>query len=247
MSEKFVTKEKVWTFLAGAGSSIVMILAFFIPSLQDQYDRYQARKIIDQYEQLGNSFYEEEHYDMAEQAYEKAFELSDNKRLDVEIKRLKAKINRINLNPVWGAAPPDDLQEIDFQYVLHLLQTKEQTKERVATLNSYGLFLVASKKLKEAKAVFLEANQLDPNDVLAYVNLGNLSDQQGHKKDAFHYYQTAIHLDRDNARAHYNLALLYAEEGKTDKAMSEFKTVLKLDSNDLDAKRQLQILLEKPE
>ena len=237
-------KEKLWPFITGFGSALVMILAFFIPSLQDQYDRFQSRKIINQYEILGDDFYKEERYDMAEQAYQKAFEFSDSKRLDLEIKRLEAKINRVNINPVWGGAVPEDLEEIDFQYVLHLQHGKENEKKRLVTLNSYGLFLVSSKKLGEAKKIFLEAAHIDSTDVLAYINLGNLYDQLGKKDAALKNYLKALSLDKTNQRAHYNLGLLYLEKNKLNDALHEFEEVLKVDSTDADAKLQYHQTLE---
>lgn len=236
MSWKSYVKEKIWPFLAGMGSVLVMLLAFFIPSLQDQYDRYQSRKVIGQYESLGNDFFEEEKYDMAEQAYQKAFELSDSKRLDLEIKRLQAKINRINIDPKWGAAAPEDLEEIDFQYVLHL--QKGNDKARVSTLNSYGIFLAATRQPGRAEEIFLEAIRTDSMDSRAYINLGNLYDQQGKKSAAVKYYQQAIVLDADNARAHYNLGLLYQEQGLLTEAHSQFAAAFKADSADNDIREQ---------
>lgn len=235
--KKFI-KEKLWPFLAGVSSALVMVLAFFIPSLQDQWDRHQSRKIINQYESLGNDFYKEEKYDMAEQAYQKAFEYSDSKRLDIEIKRLDARINRVNMNTKWGDTIPEDLEEIDFQYVLHLQKDKEKEKERVATLNSYGIYLASSKKMKEAEQAFKEAIQLDSTDATAYVNLGNLYDQQGKKQQAVNNYRKAISLEKDNAKAHYNLGLLFMEQGKLSEAKSELAEAVKADSTDSDALSQ---------
>lgn len=238
---KTFIKEKLWPFLAGLGSAGIMLLAFFIPSVQDQWDRHQSRKIITQYEELGNDFYSEEKYDMAEQAYQKAFELSESRRLDLEIKRLQARINRINLNPKWGAPPPDDLEEIDFQYVLHIQKEKKQEKERVATLNSYGLFLVSAGRPADAETAFKEAMQTDPADVLAYVNLGNLYDQEKKKDQAKQFYLKAISIDPANSRAHYNLGLLYAELEEWVKAANEFKTALSADPSDQDIKTQYEL------
>jgi tetratricopeptide (TPR) repeat protein len=244
MGVKTFITEKLWPFLAGISSALIMLLAFFIPSLQDQWDRNQSRKIITQYENLGNDFYKEERFDMAEQAFQKAFELSENKRLDIEIKRLDAKINRINMNPKWGAAPPEDLEEIDFQYLLHMQKEKDQEKERVSTLNSYGVFLVSLKKLKEAENSFKEAIQLDSTDALAFVNLGNLYDQESKKNEALVKYLKAISLDSSNARAHYNLGLLYVEQGKLEEAKKHFTEAIKADSTDTDAKAQYNQLLK---
>jgi len=242
MEMKAFIKEKLWPFLAGIGSAAVMVLAFFIPSLQDQWDRYQSRKVIEQYVPLGNDLFNEDRYDIAEEAYQKAFELSDSKRLDIEVKRLNARINRINIKPEWGATPPEDLTEADFQYVLHLQKEKSQQKERVSTLNSYGLFLVASGKAKDAEKVFGEALYTDSTDARAYVNLGNLYDQQGKKEAALVKYRRGIALDSTDARAHYNLGLLYVEQGKKEAAKQEFLDAMKYDSSDTDAQKQYQLL-----
>ncbi|MBO9562858.1 MAG: tetratricopeptide repeat protein [Niastella sp.] len=240
MAFKTFVTEKLWPFLAGAGSVLVMVLAFFIPSLQDQYDRYQSRKIITQYETLGNEFFNEERYDMAEQAYQKAFELSDSKRLDIEIKRLSAKINQVNLDPKWGGTLPEELTEIDFQYVLHLQQGKGQEKEKAATLNTYGIFLSNAKRFKDAEAAFKESILLDTSNAMPFINLGNLYDQQGKKTQALQQYQQAISLDKDNARAHYNLGLLYSEQANHKAAQQEFHLALQADTTDLEVKAQYE-------
>ncbi|PZR27759.1 MAG: hypothetical protein DI535_09240 [Citrobacter freundii] len=242
MGTKAFFKEKLWPFLAGLGSAGIMVLAFFIPSLQDQWDRYQSRKIIDQYEMLGNDFYTEERYDLAEQAYQKAFELSESRRLDLDVKRLQAKVNRINIDPKWGGTMPEDLEEIDFQYLLHLLKGKEQEQERVSTLNSYGIFLAGSHKMAQAEQSFKEAVRTDSSDVLAYINLGNLYDQEKKKDLALQYYQKAIGIDSLNARARYNLGLLYMEKEQWLLARQQMEKVIQADSSDNDAKAQYQII-----
>jgi tetratricopeptide (TPR) repeat protein len=232
--------KKIWPFLASLGGASVMVLAFFIPSVQDQWDRYQSRKVIEQYEKLGEDFLEEGHFAMAEQAFAKAFELSEEKRLDIEVKRLEAKINRVNENPVWGTRTPDTLKEIDFQYLLHFQKDKAAKKSRV--LDSYGVFLSSNGRLKEAESSFNEALQLNNKDELAHVNLGNLFRQQGKLAASEREYQTAISLDGENAITHYNLALLYTDEGKLDKALAELARALKLDSTDSDIRAEIKIV-----
>ncbi|MBY0434102.1 MAG: tetratricopeptide repeat protein [Cyclobacteriaceae bacterium] len=230
--------KKWWPVLVSAGSASIMILAFFIPSLQDQWDRYQSRKVIQQYVRLGDEFLEEERYEMAEEAYLKAFELSEEKRLDIEMKRLHAKISRVGAEPEWDSEIPEDLMEVDFQFLLHLQTEKDHRAERVSTLNSYGIFLVAHKKIKEAESAFQQALKLDSADVLAYVNYANLLDQQGHTAQAKKFYLKAIAIEPENARAHYNLGLLYKELNEIELAASEFEKTLALDSLDEDAKRE---------
>lgn len=228
--------------MVSASSALIMILAFFIPSLQDQWDRYQSRKVIQQYVQIGDDFFQEERFEMAEEAYQKAFVLSEEKRLDIEMKRLRAKISRISYEPEWGKKPPEDVREVDFQFLLHLQKDESHKAERVSTLNSYGIFLAANKKLKESEAAFREALQLDSTDVLAYVNYANLLDQKGKKQEAEKFYQKAIKLEPENERAHYNLGLLYKEWKEYEKAKKEFHLAVALDSTDTDAVRELNTM-----
>ena len=239
--------KRVWPILVSLGGASVMILAFFIPSIQDQWDRYQSRKVIDQYEELGNAFFDEERYPMAEEAYAKAFELSENKRLDIEVKRLNAKINRISNDPAWGSKPPEDLKEVDFQFLLHMKKELDTEKQRVSILNSYGVFLSSLGRTKEAAKIFNEAIRLDSNDEMAYINLGNLDDQLGRKAEAKKAYLKAISLDPQNGRAHYNMGLLYAEEEKLKEAEAEFSQAVKLDAADTDALNEYHLVLKRIE
>ena len=232
---KSFIKRKLWPFLVSLGGATVMLLAFFIPSVQEQWDRYQAREVIEQYEQMGNEFFEEERYKMAEEAYAKAFELSEQKRLDIEVKRLTAKVNRISENPDWGSKPPEDLNEIDFQFLLHMEKGKDYSRERLYTLNSYGVFLASLGKIKKAHAAFEEAIQLNPQESHTYINLANLLDQEGGKEEAEKFYLKAITLDPENFRAHYNLGLLFEESGKPNEAEKEFRRSMELDPGDSDA------------
>ncbi|MBS1543978.1 MAG: tetratricopeptide repeat protein [Bacteroidetes bacterium] len=237
--------KRIWPVIVSLSGAVVMILAFFIPSLQEQWDRYQARKVIQEYEQLGDEFMDEDRYQMAEEAYAKAFELSELKRLDIEMKRLNARVNRIHENPEWDSELPDDLKEVDFQYLLHLQKKKNLTDDRFHTLNSYGIYLAAFDRYEEAHKAFDEALALRPNDALTWVNLGNLYDQERNLEQAQNAYKKALALEPDNPRAHYNLGLLYAAEHLKEEARSEFEKVLKLDPADSDAVEQLRLLGER--
>jgi tetratricopeptide (TPR) repeat protein len=232
--------KKIWPFLVSLGGASVMVLAFFIPSIQDQWDRYQSRKVIEQYEKLGDDFFDEGHFSMAEQAFAKAFEMSEEKRLDIEVKRLEAKINRVNENPTWGGKTPDTVQEIDFQYLLHFQKDKAKKKARV--LDSYGVFLASNNRLREAEAAYKEALLLNDKDELAHINLGNLQRQKGKMADAEREYLSAIALDSENIVTHYNLALLYVDMGKLEKAEKQIRQALKLDSLDADTKAELKVI-----
>ncbi len=241
MTNQNFFKEKIGPFLAGMGSAMVMILAFFIPSLQDQWDRYQTRQVVEQYEQIGEEFFTEEKYKLAEQAFAKAYELSLEKRIDIEIKRLNAKVNIISNNPNWGSKPPEDLEDADFQFLVHFLKGNENDKKRATVLNSYGVFLAGSGRLKEARKAFDDALNTNAADDLIYINFGNLLDQQGKKREAEKMYLKAISIDNENERAHYNLGLLFLEQGKKKEAKKEFEKAIALDPEDKDAKIQYDL------
>lgn len=241
------SNNKIWAFMAGAGSASVMLLAFLLPSIQDQYDRYESRKVIEKYVDLGNEFFDEEKYGLAEHAYETAFELSEYKRLDIEVKRLNAKINCIGNNPNWGSKPErkkEDSVIVDFQFLLKMIKDDEKV-DRVAILNSYGVYLAGIKRIKEAKKELEEALKLDASEPVTYINLGNIYDQQNQKNEAEKCYLKAIALDKDNGRAHYNLGLLYDEQGKLTEAKKEFEKTLQIEPEDVDAKTQYNSVLEK--
>jgi tetratricopeptide (TPR) repeat protein len=243
MEKEKPSYNKLWTFMAGAGSASVMFLAFLLPSIEDQMDRYQSRKVIDKYEQLGNEFFDEEKYSLAEQAYSKAYELSENKRLDIEVKRLNSKVNTIGNNPNWGAEPPEGIEDVDFQFLLKMEKGQEKI-DRIAILNSYGVYLVGLKRIKEAKNAFDEAIKLDTLEAVTYINLGNLYDQQQKKTDAEKCYLKAINLDKNNARAYYNLGLLYEEQGKLMEAKKEFEKTLQIEPDDADVVVELKNIEE---
>ena len=186
MKERNTTRmmKRAWPILVSAGSAMMMILAFFLPSIQDQWDRYQSRQIIQQYVEIGDDFVKEKNYKMAVEAFTKAYDLSSETRLDIEMKRLSAKVNLIYQDPVWGSAPPEGLEEVDFQFLLHMQKGTDQEIERASILTSYGVYLASVGRLKEAEKMMNEAIQLNPDEVLAYINLGNLLDQTGEKERA---------------------------------------------------------------
>lgn len=246
MSDRPVSlSKKAWPYVATLSSASVMLLAFFIPSIQDQWDRYQSRKVIGRYVSLGDEFMDEERYDMAEKAYEKAFELSLQSRLEIEMKRLKARVHRMSLLVEWGAKPPEDLEEVDFQLLLHLQKGPEDAKERSFTLNSYASYLAGSKKYPEAEAALAEALRIDPTSAMFHLNLGNLQDQQGKKDEALKSYLKARDLDPQSLNVHYNLGLLYVEMGKNPEARQEFEAALKIAPDDADTQKQLKQLARK--
>ena len=239
--------RRLQPWLAGAASAFVTVLAFFLPSLQDQWDRWQSRQVIQRYVELGRDFMHEGRFKIAEETFAKAFELSENRRLDIEQERLAAKVARVNEDPAWGETNPEGLEESDFLYLLHLQEGRgaEQSREQALTLNSYGVFLTSEKRFAEAESTFHRSILLDSTNASARVRLGNLLSDRGREREAEAAYRLALRLDPGSLSGHYNLGLLLAQTGHPAEAETSLRRAVELGPGDADALRLLAELLER--
>ena len=114
----------------------------------------------------------ETRYEQAEQAFSKALELSENRRLDIEEERLKARVERVNTDPTWAADNPEGLEESDFLYLLAFQDPKSHAAERAATLTAYGAFLAGARRGRDAERALREATALAPREAGPHVHLG---------------------------------------------------------------------------
>ena len=239
--------RRVQPWIAGAASAFVTVLAFFLPSLQDQWDRWQSRQVIQRYVELGRDFMHEGRFKIAEETFAKAFELSENRRLDIEQERLAAKVARVNEDPAWGETNPEGLEESDFLYLLHLQEGRGagQRREQALTLNSYGVFLTSEKRFAEAESTFHRSILLDSTNASARVRLGNLLSDRGRQREAETAYRLALRLDPGSLSGHYNLGLLLAQTGHPAEAETSLRRAVELGPGDADALRLLAELLER--
>jgi tetratricopeptide (TPR) repeat protein len=237
--------KRAQPWLAGAASALVTVLAFFLPSLQDQWDRFQSRQVIQRYVELGRDFVREERYKLAEETFAKAFELSENKRLDIEEERLAAKVEQVNAEPEWGRKNPEGLEEGDFLYLVHLQEGRGRDRQRAATLNSYGVFLTGERRVREAEAAFRDAIRLDSTSATAWANLGSLLSDEGRLKEAEAAYRRSLRYDSTSAAAQYNLGLLLGQAGRASEAETALRRAVALDPRDPAALRLLAEQLER--
>ena len=235
--------ERLQPWIAGVASALVTLLAFFLPSLQDQWDRYHARQVIQRYVELGRDFMHEERYGLAEEAFAKALELSENQRLDIEEERLEARVEQVNADPEWGKANPTGLKESDFLYLLHLQKGRENARHRAGTLSSYGVFLASAHRLSEAEEVLRESVRLDTANATAFVHLGNVLSDRGRGAEAEAVYRRAIALDTTSAPAHFDLGVQLEAAGRTAEAEAAYRRAVALDPGDRDALQVLADLL----
>jgi tetratricopeptide (TPR) repeat protein len=226
--------KRVQPWLAGVASAAVTLLAFFLPSLQDQWDRFQARQVVQRYVELGRDFMGAGRYRLAEETFSKAFELSESRRLDIEELRLEARVEQVSADPTWGRKNPEGLHESDFLYLLQMQKRAGRERSRAATLNSYGLFLIGAGRLHEAEDRLREAVRIDSASAGPHIHLGNLYGDQGRLKEAEAEYRRAVTLDSLDATSRYDLALLLEQTGRAAEARRELARAAELEPGDAD-------------
>jgi tetratricopeptide (TPR) repeat protein len=218
--------QRARPFLAGASSALVVLLAFLIPSLQDQWDRYQTRAAVDRYAAVGEKLMQDGQFQSAEQAFARAVELAGFQRNDLLENQIRSRVMRVYENPEWRGAVTEDVTEADFVYLLETEKGPASGWRRASTLAAYGAFLASKNRLREAEARLAESIQLDARNADAHVHLGNVYDDLKRPADAEREYRRAIALNPDETNAHYNLGLLLAEQQRNSEAETELRVAL---------------------
>jgi tetratricopeptide (TPR) repeat protein len=89
-----------------------------------------------------------------------------------------------------------------------------------------GLLLHESRRLEEARNVYLRALEACGEDAVLLFNLAVLLEDLGHTAEAMDAYRSAVRVDPGFADAHYNLALLCRAAGREQEAirhMSQYR------------------------
>jgi tetratricopeptide (TPR) repeat protein len=236
--------QRARPFLAGLSSAAVVLVAFLVPSMQDQWDRYKTREAIDRYAQVGRDLLQNERYESAEQAFSRALELAGNQRLDLLEGQLRARVMRVYDAPEWRAQTDETITEADFIYLLELESAKERPAARASTIGAYGVYLAGLKRWAEAEKNLKESAALDPKSAAPHIHLGNLYDDLGRSAEAEAQYRLAIALNPREPNAHYNLGLLLNATGRTALATAEFALSMQLAPEDASSRIALIEALE---
>lgn len=237
--------KRLSAFSGALSSTLIVLLAFLIPSIQDQWNQFQSRRVLQRHFELGSEFMREGKYKLAEESFAKAFELSENKRLDIDEERLKAKVQAVNADPDWGAKNPEGLEETEFLYLLQIQRNPKQSKERAATLNCYGTFLASANRPGEAEERLREALKLDPSNAAAHISLGSLLRDRGQLPEAESAYREALRLDAGNSHIYYDLGLVLDEAGRPGEAEVAFKQAVDCAPRNIELLRTLALQFEK--
>ena len=114
----------------------------------------------------------------------------------------------------------DQLDEASFrEQVQSLVHDYElllrDNPKSAAGFAAYGYLLGKVGMRKEASAILLKANQLDPDIPLVKNQLGNYLAEEGKPRDALNYFLAAIKLAPNEPLYHYQLGTLLAEARDT--------------------------------
>lgn len=88
----------------------------------------------------------------------------------------------------------------------------------------YGMVLVAGHKYHAARREFVEANRLEPRNVVSLISLGTLDSLQSRFDDAQGRFEAALKIDPHNALALVGLGELATTQGKTEQAIQYLRS-----------------------
>jgi Tfp pilus assembly protein PilF len=236
--------DRARPFLAGLSSAAVVMLAFLVPSMQDLWDRFETRRAVARYAQIGQDLMSQHQYTAAEAAFDRALELAGTQRLDLIELKMHAHVQRMDEDPEWPGAVPESLTESDFLYALAIDAGPGKVRARAKVLGAYGTYLAQAERWPEAELRLRQALELNPESPDLHVWLGNLLGDRGQPLEAEMEYRHALKLDPGNANAHYNLGLLLDEQGKTATAEQQFRAYVQQRPASSDGHLRLAEVLE---
>jgi tetratricopeptide (TPR) repeat protein len=219
-------------WLTAAGTASVTLLAFLIPSVQEQWDRVRQKAAIEEYREVAHALLGKSHYHEAEQLLDRAIEASTETRPDLDRERLLAKTGGVNADPAWSGKISDELSEEDFVTLEAMLERAHDQPALSWTHNNHAVFLAAHGQRAQALEQAQRAVRLQPTDARPYVTLGNLQWDEGSLATARRSYESALVRDANNLRAHYDLGILLESMGDVRAASRELQRVLALDPAD---------------
>jgi tetratricopeptide (TPR) repeat protein len=106
-----------------------------------------------------------------------------------------------------------------------------------------GLQAHAAGKFDEATVAYFETLAKDPKNVLAFYNLGELSQRQNRLVAADGYYRLALEQDPKMGSALFNLAIVRGLAGGYEEAASLYRRVIAIDPNYAPAHFNLGLVL----
>jgi protein O-mannosyl-transferase len=106
-------------------------------------------------------------------------------------------------------------------------------------LNTRAEQLILNNRLREAVDDLKQAVQLDPANVDAHYNLGNVLMQLNRFPEAISVFETALKLHPSDSRTHNNLGLTLSKAGRTNDAMKHWQEAIRIQPDNIEARNNL--------
>jgi tetratricopeptide (TPR) repeat protein len=138
---------------------------------------------------------------------------------------IKQTVNTKILNELMEAYNAGNYRRV---YELGALAIEKYPNE-LEILNLVGMTSIQLGMLERAKQFFQRAIIIKPDDVRAYINIGNVLGDLGEFNMAIRYLKKAGSLAPKNKQVYYNLGVTFYDQGSLREAESAYKKVLLID------------------
>jgi tetratricopeptide (TPR) repeat protein len=101
-------------------------------------------------------------------------------------------------------------------------------KLKLGAINNFGNLLKQKGDLPNAKLLYQQALEIDPELAIAHNNLGMTLKALGQFADAIAHYQKAIELQPNYAEAHQNLGVILLKTGNVSESLAAFQQAIAL-------------------
>ncbi len=122
---------------------------------------------------------------------------------------------------ITGGFEPDDIKELETALAKHPADTR--------LMFMLGAMNRRLARYDAADGYLKRAIQLDPKNIPALVEMGNLNFNRGEFRDAEIMYKNALGLAPSSFEGHYNLSAAYLEQFRTEESNAELDIVARLD------------------
>ena len=117
----------------------------------------------------------------------------------------------VTLNTAWRGKPVAEMAAANARKLQQRLESEQTIEARVQRLNLQGVSAINRNDWPAARADFMKAYSMDPNDAFCLNNLGYVSEMEGDRETAQFFYEKA--QKAQGAVARVGLATRHAAEG----------------------------------
>jgi len=116
-----------------------------------------------------------------------------------------------------------------------LLLCQPEPRIEAEVHNALGYLWLKMDDLERARGHLTQAIDLEPELAVAYYNLGQLAQREGHANLAERHFKNALSLDPGHVESHVELGFLHLQHKEQEEAQQRFETALELDLHEPQA------------